>query len=79
MNALNRGQEDNSTISMPEFEAIEDDDEATTRDPDYQFYLAYDFYDKDNPTFHRKNLYGFKQSKKFDIFLYKICIIIVCN
>jgi hypothetical protein len=40
---------------------MDSDDTSNTREPDYQFYVSYDFYKKDNPHFHRKKLYGFHQ------------------
>ncbi|XP_025992935.1 laccase-1 isoform X1 [Solenopsis invicta] len=64
VNALNEGTESNSSISMPLLDAMDDDDTSNTREPDYQFYISYDFYGKDNPHFHRKNLYGFHQVKQ---------------
>lgn len=42
---------------------MDPDDASNSREPDYQFYVKYDFYGKDNPSFHRKNLYGFHQGK----------------
>ncbi|XP_046614059.1 laccase-1-like [Neodiprion virginianus] len=59
VNALNQGMENNATISIPLLYSLDPDDEANTKDPDYQFYISYDFYAKDNPHFHRKDLYGF--------------------
>lgn len=42
---------------------MDDNDESTTSEPDYQFYVSYDFYKKDNPHFHRSKLYGFHQGE----------------
>ncbi|XP_043270972.1 laccase-1-like [Venturia canescens] len=64
VNALNRGVESNDTISMPHLRSLGPSDESITREPDYKFYLAYDFYGKDNPHFHRQNLYGYHQVAK---------------
>ncbi|TGZ54926.1 Uncharacterized protein DBV15_05335 [Temnothorax longispinosus] len=64
VNALNEGTESNNSISMPMLNATDNDDASNTREPDYQFYISYDFYGKDNPQFHRKNLYGFNQVKQ---------------
>ncbi|XP_018402155.1 PREDICTED: laccase-4-like [Cyphomyrmex costatus] len=64
VNALNEGTESNNSISMPMLDAMDDDDVSNTRNPDYQFYISYDFYKKDNPYFHRKNLYDFRQVKQ---------------
>ncbi|XP_020282036.1 laccase-2-like [Pseudomyrmex gracilis] len=63
VNALNKGTETNDSVSMPMLNATDDDDAWNTKEPDYQFYISYDFYKKDNPHFHRKNLYGFHQVK----------------
>ncbi|XP_012286272.1 laccase-4 isoform X2 [Orussus abietinus] len=63
VNTLNQGMETDTVISVPLLDSLDPDDESNTRKPDYQFYISYDFYDKDNPDFHRKNLYGFHQVK----------------
>lgn len=41
--------------------AMDKNDESNTKEPDYQFYVSYDFYKKDNPHFQRSKLYGFDQ------------------
>lgn len=68
VNPFNRGTEENTDskfISVPDLRALDKNDEANAdRDPDYQFYVSYDFYGKDNDEFHRKGLYGFKQGIK---------------
>ena len=64
VNGFNKGTESNDTISVPQFDSVDPDDPANTRDPDYQFYITYDFYNINNPLYHRKNLYGFDQGKK---------------
>lgn len=43
--------------------SLDPDSEANTKEPDYKFYISYDFYAKDNDKFHRKGLYGFHQGK----------------
>ncbi|XP_060526823.1 uncharacterized protein LOC132702294 isoform X2 [Cylas formicarius] len=55
MNALNRGTEDNSTefVSMPQLESLQKWDASLKTHPDYQFYIAYDFYNLNNHNFHR--------------------------
>ncbi|XP_029167358.1 laccase-1-like isoform X1 [Nylanderia fulva] len=63
VNALNEGTETNSSISIPMLIAMDDDDASNTKEPDYQFYISYDLYQKDNPHFHRKGLYGYWQVK----------------
>ncbi|XP_026666521.1 laccase-1-like isoform X2 [Ceratina calcarata] len=62
VNALNEGTETNASISIPLLKSMDENDESNRQSqPDYQFYVSYDFYKKDNPHFHRKNLYGFYQ------------------
>ncbi|XP_076766747.1 uncharacterized protein LOC143433334 [Xylocopa sonorina] len=63
VNALNEGMETNGSISMPLLRAMDANDKSNTEEPDYQFYVSYDFYKKDNPHFHRANLYGFNEVK----------------
>ncbi|KOC68923.1 Laccase-4 [Habropoda laboriosa] len=63
VNALNEGTETNESLSIPLLKAMDENDESNTVDPDYQFYVSYDFYKKDNPHFHRGYLYGFNQVK----------------
>lgn len=40
---------------------MDKNDKSNSAHPDYQFYISYDFYKKDNPHFHRRKLYGFNQ------------------
>lgn len=63
VNALNEGTESNNSISVPLFNAMDKNDKSSIREPDYQFYLSYDFYAKNNPHFHRDKYYGFHQVK----------------
>ncbi|XP_043252870.1 laccase-1-like [Colletes gigas] len=63
INALNEGTETNRSVSIPLLKAMDENDESNTLEPDYQFYVSYDFYKKDNPHFHRSKLYGFNQVK----------------
>lgn len=63
INALNEGTETNKSISIPLLKAMDKNDKSNTAPPDYQFYVSYDFYKKDNPHFHRSNLYEFNQVK----------------
>lgn len=63
INALNEGTETNNSISIPLLKAMDKNDKSNTADPNYQFYVSYDFYKKDNPHFHRGKLYGFNQVK----------------
>ncbi|XP_015121329.1 laccase-1 [Diachasma alloeum] len=70
VNALNKGTESNDTISIPLLKTLELDNEENLLKPDYQFYLAYDFYGKNNPHFNRKNMYGFHQVKDHAVRLF---------
>ncbi|XP_076673352.1 uncharacterized protein LOC143371730 [Andrena cerasifolii] len=63
LNALNKGTETNGSVSIPMLRAMDKNDKSNTKEPDYQFYVSYDFYKKDNPHFHRSKLYGFNQVK----------------
>nr|XP_012152944.1 PREDICTED: laccase-1-like isoform X2 [Megachile rotundata]XP_012152945.1 PREDICTED: laccase-1-like isoform X2 [Megachile rotundata] len=63
VNALNEGTEKNESLSIPLLRAMDENDQSNVRPPDYQFYVSYDFYKKDNPHFHREKLYGFHQAK----------------
>ncbi|KAK2575713.1 hypothetical protein KPH14_012102 [Odynerus spinipes] len=63
VNALNEGTESNNSISMPLLNAMDKNDKTSIREPDYQFYVSYDFYAKNNPHFHLEGLYDFDQIK----------------
>ncbi|XP_033225671.1 laccase-1 [Belonocnema kinseyi] len=63
VNGFNKGTE-SDTISVPMFDSLQPDDPANTREPDYQFYVTYDFYNINNPLYHRKNLYAFDKVKR---------------
>ncbi|XP_076239494.1 uncharacterized protein LOC143182413 [Calliopsis andreniformis] len=63
VNALNEGTETNSSVSIPLLRAMDENDQSNTMEPNYRFYVSYDFYKKDNPHFHRGELYGFHQVK----------------
>ncbi|XP_063981172.1 uncharacterized protein LOC135164603 [Diachasmimorpha longicaudata] len=54
-NAVNKGMESNDIISIPLLKTTEPDDVSNLLEPDYQFFLAFDFYDKENPIFNVKN------------------------
>ncbi|XP_015430718.1 PREDICTED: laccase-like [Dufourea novaeangliae] len=64
LNALNEGTETNNSISVPLLRAMDENDKSNSIEPDYQFYVSYDFYKKDNPHFHPSNYYGFNQVKE---------------
>ncbi|XP_046822768.1 laccase-1-like [Vespa crabro] len=61
VNTLNKGTESNNTISIASLNAMDKNDKTSIREPDYQFYVSYDFYPKNNPDFHRDDLYDFYQ------------------
>lgn len=74
INALNKGTETKEILSIPNLEALDKDDAANTKEPDYQFYISYDFYAKDNADFHRKDLYGFHQGKTISSLFFPLII-----
>jgi hypothetical protein len=50
------------SLVIPELNAIAADDDASLKEePDFRFYLSYDFYKIDNPHYHRSPFYGFHQ------------------
>nr|XP_023019016.1 laccase-1-like [Leptinotarsa decemlineata] len=60
INSLNRGVEsNNSFVSMPQLESLLKWDDTLKEKPDFQYYIAYDFYKIDNHEFHRAPHYGF--------------------
>ncbi|XP_014230420.1 laccase-1-like [Trichogramma pretiosum] len=63
INSLNKGTETEEIMSVPQLDALDKNGIANDPliEPDYKFYISYDFYAKDNSEFHRKNLYGFHQ------------------
>ncbi|CAH0553403.1 unnamed protein product, partial [Brassicogethes aeneus] len=61
VNSLNKGTEENITqyVAVPHFESLKPWDESLSSKPDYQFYVAYDFYKLNNPHFYKVPEYGF--------------------
>lgn len=59
INALNKGPGENDSLSMAELESLEGWDASLRTNPDYKFYVSYDFYKLDNPHFHNPKLYSF--------------------
>ncbi|XP_015120774.1 L-ascorbate oxidase-like [Diachasma alloeum] len=55
VNAVNNGTESKDTISIALLNSLQPNVVGNLLEPDYQFYLAYDFYDKDNPIFNVKD------------------------
>ncbi|XP_011500453.1 PREDICTED: laccase-1-like [Ceratosolen solmsi marchali] len=64
INPLNKGTETKDILSILSLEALDKNDQVNTMDPDYQFFVSYDFYMIDNYEFHRKHLYGYQQVKQ---------------
>lgn len=59
MNALNRGTGLVESVSMAELTSLDDSDPRLLQPKtDFQFYVYYDFYDRNNPHFNFPNLYG---------------------
>ncbi|XP_049881247.1 uncharacterized protein LOC126377517 isoform X2 [Pectinophora gossypiella] len=61
LNALNKGEEEDETVSVAEMQSLAGYDDSLKDHADYQFYLAYDFYAKNNSHFHRSPYYGYYQ------------------
>lgn len=70
LNALNKGSGEKLTTSIAEINAAIEDDIELFKEPDYKFFIYYDFYAKDNPTFHLPGLYGFNQTYGINNMLY---------
>nr|CAD7404504.1 unnamed protein product [Timema cristinae] len=62
MNALNTGTDDHRSVAIPRLEAIIADDESLKPKADLTYYISYDFYNIDNPHFHRFPYYGYNQA-----------------
>jgi FtsP/CotA-like multicopper oxidase with cupredoxin domain len=62
LNALNRPFGQKGSMTVAEMKTAENRANKIMKvEPDFKFYLSYDFYAKDNPLFHLSNLYGFNQ------------------
>ena len=46
-------------LVIPELNSTAEWDASLKARPDYQFHITYDFYNKDNPEFHKFPLYGY--------------------
>nr|BAJ06132.1 laccase 1 isoform G [Nephotettix cincticeps] len=65
LNALNVALQKEGTLSVPHLEAVDETyDAALKPEADQQVYIAYDFYPKDNPHYHKSKLYGFSEVNK---------------
>lgn len=63
LNPLNTPSNQNKSILISELTTLQKhvSDVRLRDDPDLQYYISYDFYEKDNPHFHLANMYGFNQ------------------
>ncbi|XP_017770706.1 PREDICTED: laccase-2-like isoform X2 [Nicrophorus vespilloides] len=59
LNSLNKGTEGNDSISVPQLHSLLDWDSSLKETADEQYYVGYDFYEIDNPHFHKFPEYGF--------------------
>lgn len=63
LNALNKPNGQKESLTVAEMKSVEmRPNNILKTEPDFKFYLSYDFYGKDNPLFHVSNLYGFNQA-----------------
>jgi FtsP/CotA-like multicopper oxidase with cupredoxin domain len=66
LNALNKGTGEKNSLSIAELNSVGDiQAELFRREPDFKFFVYYDFYPKDNPLFHDERYYGFQQGTIF--------------
>lgn len=71
LNALNKGSGEKDTLSIAELNSIGDHQAALFRkEPDFKFFVYYDFYPKNNPLFHDEKYYGFQQGKDTSTIIY---------
>lgn len=62
---MNMGRETKNIISIPMLQALDENSESNEdKDPDYKFFISYDFYGKDNNMYHRKGLYGYNEANR---------------
>jgi FtsP/CotA-like multicopper oxidase with cupredoxin domain len=63
LNALNKGYGEENSITIAETKAFGEQENLISKlQPDFKFYMSYDFYGKDNPLFHESELYGFDKT-----------------
>lgn len=75
LNALNKPFGLIDSVTVAEMKTIEKrPNHIMKAEPDFKFFLSYDFYGKDNPLFHAFNLYGFNQGFKILSFFH-LCLI----
>lgn len=62
LNSLNAAYGKQGSVTVAEMKSAEKrPNNIMKAEPDFKFFLSYDFYGKDNPLFHLNNLYGFNQ------------------
>jgi FtsP/CotA-like multicopper oxidase with cupredoxin domain len=64
LNSLNKAHGEKDSMTVAETVAKNAKNLIGKLEPDFKFYLSYDFYGIDNPLFHASNLYGFNQGEK---------------
>lgn len=70
LNSLNKAAGAKDSVTVAELKGLDNQQmNILAREPDYKFFVSYDFYGKDNPHFHVPNLYGFEQGKLFTFLL----------
>ncbi|KAK9884426.1 hypothetical protein WA026_007273 [Henosepilachna vigintioctopunctata] len=69
INPLNHGTESSSKafVTAPELESLHPWDESLKEIPDYTYYIAYDFYKANNPSFYKSPNYDFNNIKNKDM------------
>jgi L-ascorbate oxidase len=66
LNSLNAAYVQRGSVTVAEMKSVEKrPNNIMKAQPDFKFFLSYDFYGKDNHLFHLSNLYGFNQGLKF--------------
>lgn len=64
LNSLNRAHGERDSMTVAEVIAKNSTNFISKLEPDFKFYISYDFYALDNPLFHAPNIYGFNQGEK---------------
>lgn len=68
LNSLNKAHGETNSMTVAEVIAKNSTNFIGKLEPDFKFYLSYDFYALDNPLFHAANIYGFNQGKNLELF-----------
>lgn len=72
LNSLNTAHGEKDSMTVAETIAKSSTNLISKLEPDFKFYLGYDFYAVDNPLFHAQNIYGFNQGEDSYMFVLKI-------